>query len=357
LGVLTGKILRVDVNRSEGGLNYAIPRDNPLVNRTNARPEIWAWGVREPWRASFDWLTGDLWLGDVGQDQFEEITIPRAGENHGWNVFEGVTPYSERYRRAGENFVPPVFTYSHRVGVSVTGGFVYRGQRAPALYGHYICGDFETRRLWALTQTNRTLSSIVEIGRAPSRVVSFSQDAAGELYFVGFDDGVIYQMNLAAVDTAPRESKIIAATAEENPVLWRCTESSPPNGWQSADFDDSAWKLAAAGFGTAGTPGAVTRSDWHSSDIWLRREFTCASLPQGELALRIHHDEDVEVFLNGVEIARAPRWTSGYVELPLTGEAAKALRAGKNLLALHCHQNSGGQYVDAGLVEGGAFQK
>ncbi|MEY4918354.1 MAG: hypothetical protein RL616_2267, partial [Verrucomicrobiota bacterium] len=133
LGVLTGKILRVDVNRSEGGLNYAIPRDNPLVNRTNARPEIWAWGVREPWRASFDWLTGDLWLGDVGQDQFEEITIPRAGENHGWNVFEGVTPYSERYRRAGENFVPPVFTYSHRVGVSVTGGFVYRGQRAPAL--------------------------------------------------------------------------------------------------------------------------------------------------------------------------------------------------------------------------------
>ncbi|MEY4918614.1 MAG: hypothetical protein RL616_2527, partial [Verrucomicrobiota bacterium] len=110
----------------------------------------------------------------------------------------------------GENFVPPVFTYSHRVGVSVTGGFVYRGQRAPALYGHYICGDFETRRLWALTQTNRTLSSIVEIGRAPSRVVSFSQDAAGELYFVGFDDGVIYQMNLAAVDTAVVAAKWLA---------------------------------------------------------------------------------------------------------------------------------------------------
>jgi putative heme-binding domain-containing protein len=353
LNVFWSKILRLDVNRNEGGKGYGIPKDNPFVGRTNVLPEIWAYGFREPWRFSFDPVNGDLWVGDVGQDRVEEVGIVRRGENHGWNIFEGHTPYSDQYRRAGENYIAPVFSYTHRIGVSVTGGFVYRGKRAPLMQGRYICGDFESRRIWALTQTNRLLETIVEIGRAPTRLVSFGQDAEGELYVVGYDSGVVYRMDLAAVDPAPRESQVLASTSEQSPVLWRYSLQSPTNGWFQADFDDSQWAVSPGGFGTRGTPGAVVRTEWRTRDIWLRRTFTLSSGASKDrsLALRVHHDEDVEVFLNGKEVARQPRWTTGYIEVPLSADAAIALREGQNVLAIHCRQNGGGQYVDAGLIE------
>jgi hypothetical protein len=223
------------------------------------------------------------------------------------------------------------------------------------MIGKYICGDFQLQHIWALTQTNRGLTSVVEIGRAPSRFAAFGQDSAGELYVVGYDSGLVYQMDLSRVNPAPRQIKVIAETSEHKPVLWKFTLQFPTNGWQGNGFDDSAWKISSGGFGTAGTPGAIVRTDWRTDDIWLRREFDCKNSATdskpGSLALRIHHDEDVEVYLNGVEIAREPRWTSGYVEIPLPEAASKALHQGHNLLAIHCHQITGGQYVDAGLLE------
>ena len=355
LNVFWSKILRLDVDRTEGAKAYGIPRDNPFVGRTNVLPEIWAYGFREPWRFSFDLVTKDLWVGDVGQDRVEEVGIVRRGENHGWNIFEGHTAFSDQYRRAGEDYIAPVFSYSHRHGVSVTGGFVYRGKRAPRMQGRYVCGDFESRRIWALTETNRLLAGIVEIGRAPSRLVSFGQDHDGELYMVGYDSGVIYQMDLAAIDPTPRESQVLAATSEQSPVLWRYSLQPPTNGWFQADFDDSRWALSPAGFGTRGTPGAVVRTEWRTREIWLRRVFTLgngtAEKKNRSLALRLHHDEDVEIFLNGKAVAREPRWTTGYVELPLSAEAVGALREGRNVLAIHCRQTGGGQYIDAGLIE------
>jgi glucose/arabinose dehydrogenase len=138
MSILLGKILRIDVDRQENGRPYAIPHDNPFIGREGVRPEIWASGFREPWRMSFDPVTSDLWLGDVGQDQFEEVGIIRAGENHGWNVFEGGNAFSDRYRREAATYTPPVFSYPHRLGVSVTGGFVYRGAQAPQMEGWYI---------------------------------------------------------------------------------------------------------------------------------------------------------------------------------------------------------------------------
>lgn len=355
MGTLLGKILRLDVDRSEAGLPYAIPAGNPFRSLTKARPEIWALGFREPWRFSFDRATGDFWVGDVGQDQIEEVAIVRAGENHGWNVFEGFTPFSNRYRRETAVYVPPVFAYPHRVGVSVTAGHVYRGQRAPLMAGRHICGDFESRRLWALAQTNRVLSSVVEIGRAPTRIASFSEGRDGEIYLVGYDLGVIYRMNLAVIDPTPLETRIIAATAEREPVRWSYSLQPPVPGWFAPDFNDRSWTNAPGGFGTRGTPGAIVRTEWRTRDIWLRREFTFrgnpASLAPADLALRIHHDEDAEVYLNGVEAARVPRWTSGYVDVPVNAEAVRALRPGRNTLAIHCRQNTGGQYIDAGLIQ------
>jgi putative heme-binding domain-containing protein len=354
MSLLLGKLLRIDVNREEGGRPYAIPADNPYIGREDIRQEIWASGFREPWRISFDSLTRDLWLGDVGQDQFEEVDIVRSGENHGWNVFEGDHAFSERYRSDNATYTPPVFSYPHRLGVSVTGGFVYRGKQAPRMEGWYVFADYESRRIWAMQQTDRKLQRIVEIGRAPSRAVSFAQRLDGELCLVGYDDGVIYNVGLGTVDPTPLEKRVLAETAEISPVLWRMTQQRPTDDWMGADFDDSSWLQAPAGFGTRGTPGVIVRTNWATSDVWLRREINLAARPGGKessIGLRVHHDEDAEIYVNGVLGARLPRWTTGYVEVPLADAAVAALQPGRNVLAIHCHQQTGGQYIDAGLVE------
>ncbi|MDB6069521.1 MAG: putative glucose/L-sorbosone dehydrogenase, distantly related to bacterial beta-galactosidase [Verrucomicrobiales bacterium] len=351
-GLLLGKILRIDVNGVSGSRPYLIPAGNPFVDRDGVRPEIFALGFREPWRMSFDPVTGDFWVGDVGQDRVEEVGIVRVGENHGWNVFEGHQPYSNQYRKTGVEYIPPVFSYPHSAGVSVTGGFVYRGKLAPAMAGWYIFADYESRRVWALTQNERKLDRIVELGRAPSRAVSFGLDERGELLLAGYDDGVIHRLILDRVDPAPQRTRVLSPTAEEGPVPWKHVLEEPHEGWQRPDFDDAAWPATPGGFGTRNTPAAVIRTEWRNNDIWLRREFTVSGSTAGQaLTLRVHHDEDAEFYLNGIEIARLGRWTQGYVNINLTDVAVQALKPGRNVLAVHCHQNGGGQYIDAGLIQ------
>jgi glucose/arabinose dehydrogenase len=194
--LLLGKILRIDVDHSSADKPYAIPADNPFVGRSGFRPEIWAYGLREPWRFSFDSLTKDLWVGDVGQDRYEEVDVVKSGDNCGWNVYEGFEPFSNRYRREGETYVQPVFAYRRRYGPSVTGGYVYRGDPRLSYYGVYIFGDYESRRVFGLTQRNGALQRVRQIGVAPQRVVSFGCDSAGQLYVVGYE-GTLYRLDLS----------------------------------------------------------------------------------------------------------------------------------------------------------------
>jgi putative heme-binding domain-containing protein len=354
LGVLLGKILRINVDEAQGGLGYSIPADNPFRNRNGARAEIWAYGFREPWRLTFDRATGDLWVGDVGQDRIEEVEIVRAGENHGWNVYEGLEIFSETFRRVGEQYQMPIFAYLHSVGVSITGGYVYRGNRTAALRGFYVCADFESRRVWALTQTHRAFGQIIEIGLAPSRPVSFSQGQDGEIYVVGHDTGAIYHVDLDTVDTTPLRTETLASTSERCGVMWRMSLKRPGDNWYLPDFDDRGWTNAFGGFGTADTPGALVGTEWRHENIWLRREFLLPEtfIPKKgrRLVLRIHHDEDATVYLNGEMVARLPRSTTEYVEISLNDEAVRVLHPGRNVLGIHCRQTRGGQYIDAGLI-------
>jgi glucose/arabinose dehydrogenase len=196
LMTLLGKMSRIDVDHSSDGEPYAIPTDNPFRGRTDARPEIWAYGFREPWRFSFDSMTGDLWVGDVGQDRVEEVAIVRRGENHGWNVYEGFEPFSNRYRKEGVSYVPPVFAYRRKYGNSITGGYVYRGDKRSSFYGVYICGDYTSRRIFGLTQRDRNLQSVRQIGLSPQNIASFGTDERGEIYLVGYE-GMVYHLDLS----------------------------------------------------------------------------------------------------------------------------------------------------------------
>jgi len=195
LNMLLGKMLRIDVDHSDRGLAYAIPADNPFREQPNVRPEIWAYGFREPWRFSFDSVTHDLWVGDVGQDRIEEVSIVRRGENLGWNVYEGFEPFSNRYRKEGATYVPPIFAYRRKFGNSITGGYIYRGDKHSSFYGVYICGDYTSHRIFGLKQRDRALQVVKQIGTAPQGIASFGIDAHGEIYIVGYE-GMVYQLDL-----------------------------------------------------------------------------------------------------------------------------------------------------------------
>ena len=194
LSLFTGKIHRIDVDHPSDGRAYGIPKDNPFVGRADARPEIWAYGFRNPWRMCFDPATGDLWVADVGQDRVEEVDVVRRGENFGWNVYEGFEVFSTRYRRPGETFVPPVFAYARRYGNSVTGGFVYRGAAAPGFAGVYLCADYTSKRIWGVTQADRQLTAVRQVATSPQPITSFGTDDAGNVYVVGYG-GTIYKVD------------------------------------------------------------------------------------------------------------------------------------------------------------------
>jgi glucose/arabinose dehydrogenase len=192
LGTLLGKMLRIDPQPGNGR-GYRIPPDNPFVGRDGARPEIWAFGLRNPWRYSFDSDTGDLWIGDVGQDAREEIDVQAGlsagGENYGWDAFEGSLPFEPPFP---PDTVGPVYDYGRARGGTVIGGHVYRGSAIPALRGAYLFGDLFNPRIRMLVPSKRGFRHM-ELGVRVDNLVSFGQDQAGELYLLSIA-GPVYRL-------------------------------------------------------------------------------------------------------------------------------------------------------------------
>jgi glucose/arabinose dehydrogenase len=195
LGTLLGKILRIDV--SGGGPGYEVPPDNPFVGLTGARPEIWAYGFRNPWRFSFDRETAEVWAGDVGQAAREEIDIVVKGGNYGWREMEGSICRGGGDGCDGEAFLPPVFDYETGSGgtCSVTGGFVYRGSAIPALRGAYVFSDYCSGVVYALRAADGVLTEQSMIADSGFRISTMAQDNDGELYVLEHSEaGGIYRL-------------------------------------------------------------------------------------------------------------------------------------------------------------------
>lgn len=192
---LLGTLLRIDVDQQADGKPYAIPADNPFAgNDQGYREEIYAYGLRNPWRFSFDADTDELWVGDVGQNQYEEIDIVEKGGNYGWNTQEAMHCFEPDNNCDPENLIPPVWEYDHSQGdVSVTGGFVYRGPTLPELQGKYIYADYASGRVWALDNTNSGSPMNTELMDASFAISSFGVNADNELFLCGFD-GKIYRI-------------------------------------------------------------------------------------------------------------------------------------------------------------------
>ncbi len=192
LTTLLGKMLRIDVS----GENYAVPETNPFSPASGAKTEIWAYGLRNPWKFSFDRQTGDLYIGDVGQNYFEEINFQlvssAGGENYGWDTLEGFHCHEPAQGCDAGDSVLPILEYDHSEGVSVTGGYVYRGSHIPELQGKYLFADFGSGTIWVAQQNGSEWTKQV-FQQTNWNIASFAEDEIGEVYLISFS-GSVYQL-------------------------------------------------------------------------------------------------------------------------------------------------------------------
>ncbi len=201
LGSLWGKIMRIDVDHQDAGLPYAIPKDNPFAGKPGACGEVWAYGIRNPWRMSFDRKTGELWVGDVGQDKWEEIDIVRKGGNYGWSIREGAHEFKASSSK--DPLIDPILDYPHQpsgtdksaaYGPCLTGGYVYRGKRLKGLEGAYLYADYVLGWVRALRADKGRLSVDERLIEQPENISSFGEGTDGEIYLLGYSNGRIYRL-------------------------------------------------------------------------------------------------------------------------------------------------------------------
>jgi putative heme-binding domain-containing protein len=237
---LLSSILRIDVDREEGEKPYAIPPDNPFIHTPKARPEIWAYGFRNPWKMSFDRQTGELWVGDVGWELWEMVYRVKKGGNYGWSVMEGRQPVRPNSRRGPTPILPPTLDFSHTEAASITGGFVYRGQHLKDLAGSYVCGDFVTGRLWGTRFDGDRIVSHRELARCPLHIVAFAEEPNGELLLLHYDQaGTIYRLvpNPAANDEPTKFPRKLSETG----LFTSVKEHRPAEGVIPFDVQVEQW--------------------------------------------------------------------------------------------------------------------
>ena len=199
--VLLGKMLRIDINNTSPPFNYSIPSDNPFVNDTTIADEIWALGLRNPFRWSFDRRTYDMWIADVGQGAREEINFRKAGEtkgiNYGWRCYEGKIAYNPSGCKPADQYISPIFDYPHNLttgGSSVTGGYVYRGSEYPSLNGYYIFADYISNNQWMISDSSNKWIVRQQSGTFPRNIVGFGEGEDGSLYACSITENAVYKM-------------------------------------------------------------------------------------------------------------------------------------------------------------------
>lgn len=198
---LVSGMLRIDVDHPEPGKNYAVPPDNPFLNIPKARPELWAYGFRNPWRIHID-PAGRLWCGDIGQDQWEMIEIVKKGDNYGWSVVEGGHPFYLERQTGPTPIAKPLIAHPHSIARSITGGVTYRGSKFPPLKDAYIYGDYGTGKIWMVRVDGDTITEHREIADTPFSLIGFGLDPQGELYFADYNGG------LHTLEPAPAQTSV-----------------------------------------------------------------------------------------------------------------------------------------------------
>ncbi len=255
---LLSSILRIDVDKTADGMKYAIPADNPFINTKHSgktvRPEIWSYGYRNAWRFSFDRVTGDLWVGDVGWEQWEMVHLAKKGSNHGWSLVEGRQPTNSQLDPGPTpTITPPVIELDHTQAGSVNGGYIYRGKKFPELVGKYIFSDYMTKRMWAATLVKGRMTELKDIIDPTVRVVAFGEDHDGELYFVDYDTGLIH--TLAKNDQPTYDPKSFPRTLSGTGLFAKLKEHTLAPGVRTFEVNVPLWSDGATAQRFLAVPG------------------------------------------------------------------------------------------------------
>ncbi|MGE0608108.1 MAG: PQQ-dependent sugar dehydrogenase, partial [Pirellulales bacterium] len=317
---LLSSILRIDVDHQQGEQNYRIPDDNPFVELPDARPEIWAYGFRNPWRMSFDREKGDLWVGDVGWQLWEMIYRVQRGGNYGWSVMEGPQPALPEAARGPTPILPPTVSHPHSEAASITGGYVYHGKQFPELEGAYIYGDFQTGKVWGLRHDGQQATWHQELAQTPLALVGFAEDRTGELYLLDYERSQqIFRLAKNETDGShadfPRQlsqTGLFADTAAQVPAAGVLEYSINAPHW--ADHTTSRRWLAVPGDEPVGLIGndswqfpegsvlvKTVSIDMHSGDPSTRRKLETQVLHREQASWRpytyVWNDEQTDALL------------------------------------------------------------
>jgi putative heme-binding domain-containing protein len=344
---LLSSILRIDVDHKDEGKNYAVPKDNPFVDLKDARPEVWAYGFRNPWRMGFDRKTGELFVGDVGWELWESVHRVEKGGNYGWSAMEGPQPIKPD--KVGPTPIrPALIELPHTISCSVTGGRVYRGKKFPELRGAYVFGDWETRRLWAARFDGDRTKEMPEIARPSVRIVAFGEDKEGELYFLDYDGGTMHTIEKndggeknADFPTKLSETGLFSSVKDHTPAAGVVPFAVNSRQWQDGATAEH-W-VAFPGESTATLyttgkpiPGNV---DWHN----FRMHFPKDAVLVRTLSLGAQRVETQLLHFDGVDwhpYAFAWRDDQGDADLVASDGAEMEVRDGKQKRAWQFHSRS-----------------
>ena len=282
LSRLPGSMLRIDVDHPSGEKMYSVPSDNPFVSQMDARPEIWAYGLRNPWRISLDSKTGELWAGINGQDLWETVQVVRKGENYGWSVTEGSHPFYPHRERGPTPIVKPTIEHPHSEARSLTGGYVYYGNEHPSLRGHYLYGDYSTGMIWAAKWDGHNVTSHFLVARTSLQIAGFGVDHDSELLIVDHGGG-LYRLTASTRKQVADFPRLLSQTG-----VYQSTERNTVHpGLVPYSVNSPLWSDGAVKHRFIGLPGD-SRIEFHAKKNWEFPEGTVLvktfSLPCGTRA-------------------------------------------------------------------------
>jgi putative heme-binding domain-containing protein len=337
---LLSSVLRIDVDHPEPGKAYAVPKDNPFVGLADVRPEIWAFGFRNPWKMTFDRVVGDLWVGDVGWEMWELVYKIKKGGNYGWSIKEGPQSVKPDEKIGPSPILPPTVAYPHTEAASITGGYVYRGKKHKDLVGAYICGDWMSRKYWAIRTDGDKLVSNIEIAQGAPKVVSFAEDNNGELYILDYNESAgIYVFEPNPEASKPRPP--FPTKLSESGLFADIGKVVPAAGVYRYDINAEPWFDHAKATRLVGLPGTgaatfyheeqpVPETAWFKSRVFfpkdgvLARTFTI-EMERGNPASARRLETQILHF-NGVEFfGYAYRWNDAQTDATLVPAAGEDL--------------------------------
>lgn len=325
LSDLLANILRIDVDHAEGTNAYAIPSNNPFIHTPGARPEIYAFGLRNPWRISFDRPTGDLWTGDVGFEQWEMIHRVKAGGNYGWSITEGPNLHVRTDVKPGPGpILPPLVALPHSEAASITGGRVYHGQKLPKLRGAYLYGDWETGKFWALRHEGDRLVSNDELCDTTLKPVSFGEDREGELLIVDYTGG-LYRFIPSGAGLA---NLAFPRKLSDTGAFTNLAMLAPAPGVVAYRINTEAWHDYAeaervvgvpgdTAIATAGGPANIAGGTWNFPANTVFAKTLTLELQRGQTASRRHVETQLLHFDGQGWNAYTYRWNSAQTDADL----------------------------------------